>query len=56
LFVVGEHGIQIQQPSFILKQPCPSVPPVRRLVRRSLGVGGSLGEVGSVVQFRFSRI
>jgi hypothetical protein len=26
------------------------VPPVRRLVRRSLGEGGSLGEVGSVVK------
>jgi hypothetical protein len=40
LFVVGEHGIRIQQPPFILKHPCPSVPPVRR----------SLGVVGSVVK------
>ena len=27
-----------------------SVPPVRRLVRRSFSEGGSLGEVGSVVK------
>ena len=26
LFVVSEYGIRIQQPSFILKHPCPSVP------------------------------
>ena len=28
-----------------------SVPPVRRLVRRSFSEGGSLGEIGSVVKF-----
>ncbi len=55
LFVVCEHGIPIQQPSFVLKHPCPSVQSVVTSLKNTKylpSVGTLEGGVRSILSIR----